>query len=105
MKIDAEKPVPKYLQLKDILKRHFENEHYANGQQIPSEKELMTRFDVSRSTVRQSLAELVNEGVIYKKQGLGSFFSGIREEEQHKQSYLIGVITPLVFKYIYPQII
>jgi GntR family transcriptional regulator of arabinose operon len=105
MMIDAEKSTPKYLQLKEILKHYFRNEHYEAEQKIPSESELMTQFNVSRNTVRQALAELVNEGFIYKKAGSGSFFSGKTHEDQKDRSYLIGVITPMISYYIYPKII
>ena len=75
MKINMNDSRPKYLQLKDALKRLFEEAHYQSGQQTPSENELMEQFDVSRSTVRQALTDLANEGVIYRKQGVGSFFA------------------------------
>ena len=101
--IDTEKSVPKYLQLKEIIKRYLEDEHYKIGQKIPSETELIEQFHVSRGTVRQTLRELVNDGVIYTEKGRGSFFSGKIQEEQHR-SYLIGVLTPMS-SYIYPQII
>lgn len=104
MRIDTNNPTPKYLQLKDIIKKYFENEHYKPGQKIPSENELITRFEVSRNTVRQALGELVNEGFIYKKHGSGSFFSGKIHDEQ-TPSFLIGVITPFISYYIYPLII
>lgn len=104
MKIDAEKSTPKYLQLKEIIIQHFEKEYYQTGQKIPSENELMKRFAISRSTVRQTLNELANEGLIYKKQGLGSFYAG-KPENAISRSYLIGVIVPRLSFYIYPQII
>jgi GntR family transcriptional regulator of arabinose operon len=105
MEITTQNSVPKYLQLKEILYQYFKNEHYAADQKIPSENELTQKFNVSRSTVRQALAELVNEGCIYKKPGSGSFFSGqLSKEEEVQQSHLIGVITALP-SYIYPQII
>lgn len=103
MKIDADKPIPKYLQLKDIIRRYFEEERYQSGQKIPSENELVERFHVSRNTVRQALGELSDEGLIYKKQGLGTFFSGNLETPD--LSYLIGVLSPRISYYIYPQII
>ena len=103
MKINMNDSRPKYLQLKDALKRLFEEAHYQSGQQTPSENELMEQFDVSRSTVRQALTDLANEGVIYRKQGVGSFFAGT-VVEQTPRSSLIGVIAPILFEYIYPQI-
>lgn len=104
MKIDETNPTPKYLQLKDIMKHYFEDEHYQPEQKVPSENELIAQFNVSRNTVRQALGELVNEGVIYKKHGSGSFFSG-KPREESTQSFLIGVITPFISYYIYPPII
>ncbi len=103
MQIDADKPIAKYLQLKEILIRHFKEQHYQSDQKVPTENELIEQFEVSRNTVRQALAELANDGVIYKIQGSGSFFSGNVQNTQ--QSHLIGVITPLISSYIYPQII
>ncbi|MDY0095470.1 MAG: GntR family transcriptional regulator [Candidatus Vecturithrix sp.] len=104
MKIDVNNSVPKYLQLKEIIIRYFHEKQYDTDQKIPSETELMAQFKVSRNTVRQALAELVNAGFIYKKHGSGSFFSGKTEKEE-SHSYLIGVITPFISSYIYPQII
>jgi GntR family transcriptional regulator of arabinose operon len=105
MRIDADKPVPKYLQLKDIIKQYLKNEEYKPDQKIPSEHEFAAQFHISRNTVRQALQELVSEGFIYKKQGMGSFFSGKTQNDQPDRSHLIGVITPLIASYIYPQII
>ena len=104
MKIDEKKSEPKYLQLKNIFKRYFNDNHYEAGQKIPSETELIEQFHVSRNTVRQALAELVNEGLVYKKHGSGSFFSG-KTREIENRSHLIGVITPIITSYIYAQII
>ena len=103
MRIDADKPIPKYLQLKEIIRQYFENEDYKPGQKIPSENELVERFQVSRNTVRQALGELSDERIIRRKQGLGTYFLG--EVEKQHLSYLIGVISPRISYYIYPQII
>lgn len=105
MKILTQNAAPKYLQLKEILQQYFEREHYIVDQKIPSENELTQQFAVSRSTVRQALSELVNEGYIYKKPGSGSFFAGQHARaEDVEASHLIGVITALP-SYIYPQIV
>lgn len=102
---DSEKSEPKYLQIKHLITRYFEQEHYQADQQIPTEIEFAERFQVSRGTIRQTLTELVNEGVIYKKHGVGSFFAGKQARETRARSGLIGVITPAMFRYIYPRVI
>ena len=52
---------PLYLQLKKILRTAIVNGEYVQGQQIPTEQELMKRYDVSRITVRRAIQELINE--------------------------------------------
>ena len=104
MATGAEKPQPKYLQLKEALIRYLNDEQYEAKQKLPTENELIDQFHVSRGTIRQALAELVNDGVLYKIQGSGTFFSGNLNADR-KLSHLLGVITPLPSRYIYPQII
>ncbi len=52
------------------------------GDKIPSERELCERFDVSRMTVRQAIQALVNEGVLERQQGRGTF---VAEEKMDLQ--------------------
>lgn len=73
MKLDFESPVPLHEQLKNILKKEILNGEYK--EKIPSERELMEWFAVSRSTVRQAISALVREGVLEKKHGKGTFVS------------------------------
>jgi GntR family transcriptional regulator len=40
---------------------------------IPSERELCERHGMSRMTARQSITELVNEGLLYREQGKGTY--------------------------------
>ncbi|MHC1684066.1 MAG: GntR family transcriptional regulator [Clostridiaceae bacterium] len=40
---------------------------------LPTEEELMKRFDVSRNTIRKAIEILVNEGYVYQVQGSGVF--------------------------------
>ena len=43
------------------------------NQKIPTEQELSEHYQISRMTVRKSLAQLVEDGVLAKKQGKGTF--------------------------------
>ena len=73
MKIDGRSPVPKYYQLKEIIRGMIEDEELEAGGVIPPERELCERYGVSRMTARQAIMELVNEGLLYRVQGLGTF--------------------------------
>jgi GntR family transcriptional regulator len=65
--------VPKYYRLKQDLQEMIDNGE--RGGALPTERELATRFDTSRTTVRQALAELVVEGKLERAQGRGTFIS------------------------------
>ncbi|QYJ16830.1 HTH-type transcriptional repressor NagR [Rubrobacter xylanophilus DSM 9941] len=71
--IDTESPVPKYYQLKEIIRDMIEKEELRAGQAIPSEREFCERYGISRMTARQAIMELVNEGLLYREQGRGTF--------------------------------
>ena len=63
---------PLYNQLVDLLRDRIDAE-MKPGDMLPSERELTTRYGVSRTTVRLALRELQSLGYIYKKHGKGTF--------------------------------
>lgn len=66
-------PVPRYHQLKEILRDRVRSGEWKPGDLIPSERELCELYHISRMTARQAITELVNEGVFYREQGRGTF--------------------------------
>ncbi len=71
--IDRNSPLPMYYQLKGLLLRQIRDKALAPGDALPSEMELIDAYEVSRTTVRQAIAELVKDGVIYTIKGKGTF--------------------------------
>ncbi len=72
-KLDKETPIPLYFQLKELIKDKIENGDLEEGDLLPPERELAEHFDVSRPTVRQALKELVNEGLLRREKGRGTY--------------------------------
>ena len=66
-------PAPYYQQLYTILRKEIVDGCWTPGDMLPSEKELIDQFEVSRITVRQALEMLVNDGLIYRRRGRGTF--------------------------------
>jgi GntR family transcriptional regulator len=66
-------PLPRYYQLKEIIRERIRSGEWAPGGLIPSERELCERYGISRMTARQSITELVNEGLLYREQGKGTY--------------------------------
>src|SRR4051812_18594443 len=62
---------PKYYTVKRHLLAHIEA--LEPGSAVPTERELATELETSRTTVRQALLELVAEGRLVRRQGAGTF--------------------------------
>ena len=67
--------IPLYIKIRQQLHADIENKTLLPGQKIPSEDELAARYGVSRMTVRQSIADLIDEGLLYRRHGVGTFVS------------------------------
>ena len=74
-RIDRASPIPFYFQLKKLLEDEVASGRWGAGDRVPSEPSLCDHFTVSRTTVRQALAELEAEGMIRREKGRGTFVS------------------------------
>lgn len=70
--LDTSSGVPLYRQIKEILRKEIA-EGVADPLKPMTEALLLSRFEISRAPIRQALAELANEGYVYRKQGKGTF--------------------------------
>lgn len=59
--------------MKDYIIAMIRNQKLRPGDKIPSERELAKRFNIGRMTVRQGIMDLVNEGILRRVQGKGTF--------------------------------
>jgi len=65
--------IPLYVQLEQILKSQIMRGEFVPGRRIPSEKELAEIYGVSTITARQAILNLVQEGILQRRQGKGTF--------------------------------
>jgi len=65
--------LPRYSLIAAALRSDIEQGRLPPGVQFPSERKLMSRFGVARSTVRAAIAELRSEGMVVVEKGAGSF--------------------------------
>jgi GntR family transcriptional regulator len=64
---------PFYAQVADALRGEIRGGRYGPGDQLPSERELQERFEVSVNTIRAALVQLRTEGLVVSHRGRGSF--------------------------------
>ena len=71
--IRRDSPIPFYFQLSELLEQEITSGHWKAGFRLPSEPELCRLFNLSRTTVRQALGRLEQEGLIERSKGQGTF--------------------------------
>jgi len=73
---------PIYIQIHNDIKRAIEAGKWAVGDRIPSERELSRDFDVSRMTLRQAIQTLVDEGILERQVGSGTYVANQKVQEK-----------------------
>src|SRR5258708_16252134 len=73
--IDKSSPVPMYYQIMNQLREMILEGEYAVNSLLPPERELVETYQVSRMTIRQAILELVNEGILVRRRGVGTFIA------------------------------
>jgi GntR family transcriptional regulator len=77
----AESPstrLPLYAQVEDVLVARISSGALPVGMQLPSEEELIREFDVSRTTIRTTIQNLVRQGLVEIRRGRGTFVASPR---------------------------
>ncbi|CUO86124.1 GntR family transcriptional regulator [Clostridium disporicum] len=85
--IDKNSPIPVYFQLKNDLVKKIAQGLWKPGECIASERELCEIYGVSRMTIRQAIGELVQEGVLTRLKGKGTFVCEQTVKQQDMMSF------------------
>ncbi|MDM8202272.1 GntR family transcriptional regulator [Allofournierella massiliensis] len=64
-----------YLQIAKMLEDSILRGIYQEGEQVPSTNELARQYSINPATAAKGINLLVDEGVLYKKRGIGMFVS------------------------------
>lgn len=84
--IDRNHPDPLYVQLRMVLRDMIESKAFAVNDKLPSERELVEMYGVSRITVRQAIKDLENLGFLQTRAGKGIYVT------EPKPTYEIEVV-------------
>ena len=85
--LQADNSVPLYFQLVSIIKRYVSAGILSPGDLLPSETELCANLGISRSTVRQAIGSLEDEGLVVRKQGRGTFVAEPKMRRRSENVY------------------
>ena len=74
--------IPLYEQLKNMIEHKINTREFQPNEQIPSERELGERYNVSRITVRQAIALAEKEGLVSRVHGVGTFVANPKIKQE-----------------------
>ena len=73
--IDKDIPIPYHYQLRELLRDEITSGRWDLGERLPSERELCEAFQLSRTTIREAIDALVDEGLLRREKGRGTFIA------------------------------
>lgn len=94
---DPDKPI--YVQVREKIEDQIINRQLQEGDQAPSTNQLVNFYKINHATVSKGVNQLVDEGILYKKRGIGMFVAeGAREKliQKRKQSFMEDYVVKLV---------
>lgn len=91
----------KYIQIANLLKKLIE-QNAGHTFRLPTESDLCQTYNVSRQTVRKALSVLENERLIEKRQGSGSYATGLLQSDKKNN---IAILICSDTEYTYPELL
>lgn len=79
---DMPRRMPVYIKMHNKMREWINNGEWKEGEKIPSERDLALEFDVSRMTARQAVNTLVDEGLLERRRGAGTFVAPEKVRER-----------------------
>lgn len=87
-------PVPLYFLVEQRLRQSIDDGSIPPGAMLPTEADLCKQHGVSRITVRRALERLVSQGVVARRQGVGTFVNRPPSKLVQLTASLEAVLAP-----------
>ncbi|MFJ7678630.1 GntR family transcriptional regulator [Peribacillus sp. NPDC097198] len=94
---NQDKPI--YLQIREKIEDQIVNDQLKEGDQAPSTNQLVSFYKINHATVSKGVNQLVEEGILLKKRGIGMFVAeGAKSKLVQKRKkafvdqYVIGLV-------------
>lgn len=91
----------KYQRLAQQLRDMLGDGSISPGERLPTEDAMVVQYGVSKQTVRKAVGLLVDEGLLIRRQGSGTYAA----DRARIQTHTIGVIATYMSEYILPSMI
>ena len=94
---DNNKPI--FIQVREILEDQIVNDQLKEEDQAPSTNQLVNFYKINHATVAKGINQLVDEGILYKKRGIGMFVAeGAKKKlmTKRKEAFANEYIAPMI---------
>lgn len=94
---DSDRPI--YIQIRELIEDQIIKRQLEEDDQAPSTNQLVNLYKVNHITVSKGVNQLVDEGILYKKRGIGMFVAPQAREKlikQRKKTFINDYIVSLV---------
>ena len=99
MFLDFRSEIPIYQQIADEMESAIALGAYEEEAQVPSTTEISVQYKINPATALKGVTLLVDEGILYKRRGLGMFVaSGARQKvmQKRKHAFYERYVLPMV---------
>ncbi|ASW41989.1 GntR family transcriptional regulator [Clostridium isatidis] len=99
MKLDFNSEIPIYIQIAQSIEDGILKGIFKEDEAIPSTTEISVKFKINPATVAKGFNLLVDEGIIYKRRGVGMFVSKGSKEiliQKRKDSFYKNYVVALI---------
>ncbi|WP_084242746.1 GntR family transcriptional regulator [Planomicrobium okeanokoites] len=96
---DSNKPI--FLQVRESIEDQIVNDQLKEGEQAPSTNQLVDFYKINHATVSKGVNQLVEEGILFKKRGIGMFVAeGAKATliKKRKKSFVDNYVKGLVLE-------
>ncbi|NYB73731.1 GntR family transcriptional regulator [Sedimentibacter hydroxybenzoicus DSM 7310] len=90
---------PIFIQIREIIEDQIVNGLLSEEEQAPSTNQLVSFYKINHATVAKGINQLVDEGILYKKRGIGMFVSkGAKDKlrDKRRKAFSDEYVVPLV---------
>lgn len=94
---DSSKPI--FMQVRELIEDQIVNDQLKEGDQAPSTNQLVSFYKINHATVSKGINQLVEEGILFKKRGIGMFVAEGAKQTlmgQRKEAFVDNYVRGLI---------
>lgn len=94
---DSNKPI--FVQIREMIEDQIVNNQLKEDEQAPSTNQLVSFYKINHATVSKGINQLVEEGILYKKRGIGMFVAPearTKLMKKRRKAFVDEYVLPLI---------